>query len=271
MVTDSYTNYYPSSRLFHASVPHIMGTRIDVLLFGDDPSKLKLIWDEILTETRRLERMLNRFDTDSAIYGVNRDGVLYPVGMEEELWHILRDCKRYYELTDCYFDVTLGHFDEVVFDDRNRTVFLANNADFDLGGYAKGYALRRIRQILETNAISRALVNFGDSAALGIGAHPHGNSWPLSVDNPYNGAPLGIFRLYNSALSVSGNMPSHPEHIISPITGAYVTERKITVVVADDPVDAEVLTTAFMATDEETAKKIAERFSIKDFQLYRCE
>ncbi|MDR3261391.1 MAG: FAD:protein FMN transferase [Tannerella sp.] len=263
-----YTNYYPSSQLFHGSVPYLMGTRLDALLFGEEPAALDALWRKIEAEIRRLERMLNRFDTESELFRLNRDAVLYPVGAPDELWSILQDCRHYFERTEGCFDITRGKFDRVEFDDEHRTVFLKDGANFDAGGYAKGYALRQIRFRLEAEAGHRALINFGDSSILAVGAHPHGEYWPVGIDNPYSRVRMDDFRLCDGSLSVSGNMPSHPAHIVRPETGTYVTERKIIAVVADDPVDAEVLTTALMVAEQEQVERIVNRFKIKEYKIY---
>ncbi|MDR2138055.1 MAG: FAD:protein FMN transferase [Tannerella sp.] len=263
-----YTNYYPSSQLFHASVPLLMGTRLDVLLFGEAPAALESLCRRMETDLRRMERLLNRFDTEGALYRVNRDAVIYPVGMAEELWMVLQDCRRYFEWTDGCFDITRGCFDRVEFDDANRTVFLKGRAGFDLGGCGKGYALRHIRQLLDAEAITRALINFGDSSILAAGTHPHGDYWPVGIEHPRTGEPAEVMHLRDCSLSVSGNRPAQPAHIINPKTGVYVTDRKIVAVVAEDPVDAEALTTALMVATPDKVKKIVNQFNIIEYRIY---
>jgi thiamine biosynthesis lipoprotein len=263
-----YTNYYPSSQLFHASVPLLMGTRLDVLLFGEEPAALEALCRGMETEIRRVERLLNRFDPESALYQVNRDAVIYPVRMAEELWTVLQDCRRYFEWTEGCFDITRGSFDQVEFDDANRTVFLHGRAGFDLGGYGKGYALRQVRRLLDAEAVTRALINFGDSSVLAAGTHPHGDCWPVGIDDPCTGERMGVMHLRDCSLSVSGNKPAQPAHIVNPETGAYVTGRKITAAVAEDPVDAEALTTALMVATPDQVENIVNRFKIIEYKIY---
>jgi thiamine biosynthesis lipoprotein len=263
-----YTNYYPSSQLFHASVPLLMGTRLDVLLFGEAPAALETLCRRMETEIRRVERLLNRFDTESALYQVNRDAVIYPAGMAEELWTVLQDCRRYYEWTEGCFDITRGCFKEVEFDDANRTVFLTGRAGFDLGGYGKGYALRQIRRLLDAEAVTRALINFGDSSMLAAGTHPYGDCWPVGIENPCTGKPMDVVHLRDGSLSVSGNTPAKPAHIVNPQTGACVTGWKTVAAVADDPVDAEALTTALMVATPDKVENIVQRFRITEYKVY---
>ena len=263
-----YTNYYPSSRLFHGAAPLVMGTRLDALLLGDDPAALDALWRRMVAEVRRMERMLSRFDPEGALFGVNRDAAFYPANMPEELWEVLQDCRRYFTLTEGCFDITRGCFDRVEFDGSRRTVFLNGRANLDLGGCGKGYALRQIRRLLKAEGIQQALVNFGDSSVLAVGTHPHGDCWPAGIRHPYTGEQAGVLRLRDSALSVSGNRPSRPEHIVQPATGDYVRGRKCVAAVADDPVDAEALTTALMAATGKQAADMIQKFNVKEYQIY---
>jgi thiamine biosynthesis lipoprotein len=245
-----------------------MGTRLDALLFGEEPAALERLCCGMEAEIRRVERLLNRFDPESALYQVNRDAVIYPVGMAEELWTVLQDCRRYYEWTEGCFDITRGCFDGAEFDDANRTVFLKGRAGFDFGGYGKGYALRQIRRLLEAEKVTRALINFGDSSILAAGTHPHGDCWPVGIDHPCTGERMGVMRLRDCSLSVSGNRPAQPAHIVDPETGACVTGWKTVAAVAADPVDAEALTTALMVATPDKVEKIVNRFSIIEYKIY---
>lgn len=85
----------------------------------------------------------------------------------EELWNILLNCKRYNELTEGYFDITLQGFDQVLLTEEDKSIFFfSESLHIDLGGYGKGYALAKIRELLEENGIGKALVNFGNSSVL---------------------------------------------------------------------------------------------------------
>lgn len=267
----SYSNYYAASGLFHGSLSSIMGTRLDVLMVGGDPYLLGEAWEKIEAEVRRLDKMLNRFDAESEVSSVNREAGHYPVTVSDELWRILQDCRRYNELTDGYFDITLQDgFDKLLLTEKDKSVFFfSESLHIDLGGYGKGYALAKIRQIMEEESIANALVNFGNSSVLAVGTHPCGAYWPVGLDNPFTKEHVADLQLRDSSLSTSGNMPSHPRHIVDPHTGMFVEEKKMVSVVAKDPVVAEVLTTAFMVAGDERIPEIASRFDIYEKHVYK--
>jgi thiamine biosynthesis lipoprotein len=259
-----YSHYYASSGMLHGSYPLIMGTRLDILLFGKEPAFLQCCWEDILSGLIQTQSVLNRFDTGSEVSMLASRTATEPVGVSEELWLTLNDCKRYCDLTKGYFDITLSGFRQVSLNEENRTVCMGQGVVFDFGGYAKGYALEKIRALLQEREITQAFVNFGDSAVLGLGAHPHGDCWRVNIRNPYSREPVKSIALRNNALSTSGNTPDHPLHLVNPFTGKYSEERQSVSVVCPHAVDAEVLSTALSLMDEKTAKEVCKCFEIEN-------
>ena len=267
----TYVNYYKKSSLFHGSAMNIMGTRLDAVMIGRE-SLLSEVWKKLIAETGRLHRMLNRFDTASDISHINRQATISPVELNDELWHILTNLKKYHHNTAGYFDVTLHDFNKVILDDVHKTaVFAETDISLDLGGYAKGYALEQIRIILLQSGVTQALVNFGNSSVLAVGSHPLGEYWGVGVEDPFRtGRQLKTYELRNQSLSTSGNTAQHTEHIINPLSGKYTPERKLVSVVSSNAVDAEVLSTALMVADENSnsfIKKVFGKIIIDTFVM----
>lgn len=266
----SYSNYYNASQLFHGSMSSVMGTQLDVLMVEGDSSLLDFVWGAVEAEVKRLDKMLNRFNEESDVALINREAGHYPVTVNEEIWEILQDCRRSYELTEGYFDITLQDFGQVLLSEAEKSVFFFyESLHIDLGGYGKGYALLKIRELLEQNGIKKALVNFGNSSVLAVGSHPCGDYWPVGLDNPYTKERVADLQLCDHSLSISGNMPSHPRHIVNPRTGLFVEEQKMVSVVTKNPVEAEVLTTAFMVAPDDRIQAIADKFEIHEKHLYK--
>ena len=228
-----------------------MGTRLDVVMIGEELLLFE-VWKKLIAETERLHHKLNRFDPASEISHINREAVLRPVELNEELWHIMINLKKYHHNTLGFFDATLGNFDKVILDKTHKTVeFAEKNISLDLGGYAKGYALEQIREILFQSGVTQALVNFGNSSVLAVGSHPHGEYWGIGVEDPFKpGRQLKTYELCNRSLSTSGNTLQHTGHIFNPRLRKYTTENKLVSAVSSKAVDAEVLSTALMVADE---------------------
>ena len=257
-----HTHFYPSSGLYHVSLRHLMGTRLDALLLGSDPTHLESVWATIETELRRMEKMLNRFDPESEIAQVNAQATFTAVRLSDELWDILQDCRQYHARTAGYFDVALSHFNQLIWMEASQSIlFNKYGMRLDFGGYAKGYAMRCVRKHLIEEGVQCALINFGDSAVLAVGTHPHGDCWPVGIAYAQPHETQTTIQLRDNALSVSGNTPAHVPHIVNPKNRQWITSGTKVAVVADDPLDAEVLTTAWIASGEEETPAWMEAFT----------
>ncbi|MDR2473831.1 MAG: FAD:protein FMN transferase [Tannerella sp.] len=263
----SYSNFYGKTGILHSSVARIMGTRFDALLIGTDEQRLKTLWDNIERQLRRIEKMLNRFDHDSEVSHVNTDAQFTTVTMSEEFDAVMLDCKKYYELTDGCFDITKKNFNNVILN-AQTVQFNEYGLSLDFGGYAKGYALKHIKTMLHEADIERALINFGNSSALATGSHPNGDSWSIGIEDPYNnGITVATIKMKDSALSVSGNSPANPQHIIGNADKKMITATKMVAVETEDPLDAEVITTAWIASGSLTEPQWMKNFNVKTIYI----
>lgn len=246
-----------------------MHSRFDLLISGIKEEAGKEALRLIYNETIRLDRMLNRFDTSSQIYALNTLVHYDTFHANTELLSILEDCRRAKEATCGYFDIcinTPGYnagTDHYIIDLDNGTVSPSREGlIFDLGGYAKGYALKKAVEILKENNFSNALLSFGGSSVYGLGSHPSGKDWQVGVENPYKPAVrAALFSLNDSAMSTSGNNLRNAGHIISPATGERVVSPGLISVSTQCPVHAEELSTALFAAgdDKEAIRKILDR------------
>ncbi|HBG42066.1 MAG TPA: FAD:protein FMN transferase [Porphyromonadaceae bacterium] len=266
----SYSHYYESSETFHGSLQGIMGTRFDVVMTGCDELKGQSVWDIIVLELKRLDGMLNRFDPKSELSRLNQQAVGNPVSVSPEMWTVLTGCKRYHALTLGLFDITLKDFSLVSFDEISHSILLPSEKfAFDLGGYAKGYAMEKMKTILRENAIENAFIDFGNSSIVGLGHHPYGDCWKVSIENPFRKEEiLGEVSLINQDISTSGNTPLYSNHIIHPFTGEYSDAKKLVSVVANNSIQAEVLTTTLMIATNEQKEAITPAFDIEKITSY---
>ena len=262
--------YYESSLMSRGSLQNIMGTRFDCVILGKDKTTSEKLWNEIITELKRLDKMLNRFDPDSEISFINSHAAQRPIVPSSELWDILCDCEIYYRKTAGLFDITLEDFSKVAFNRNEQSIlFLSPGLSLNLGAYAKGYALKKIHAILTDTEVEQAFIDFGNSSILAVGHHPYGNSWKVSVENPYkSGETLGEMDLKDTSLSTSGNVPSYSKHIIRPDSGLYNDERKLVCVMIKNPVTAEILSTALMIATPEEREKILKQFDVENIRIF---
>ncbi|MDR1518040.1 MAG: FAD:protein FMN transferase [Dysgonamonadaceae bacterium] len=266
-----YFNYIESSATFHGAMQNIMGTRFDIVMLGKNREQSERIFTALRLELQRLNFLLNRFDVESEISRLNRRASSGFVPLSPEIWTIMCDCKQYHERTKGLFDVTKDDFSKLLFRESDHSVsFASAGIAVDLGGYAKGYALLRLQKILADNNVGQCFVDFGNSSILGIGRHPFGDSWKVSMENPYR-LEKAVFEvdLFDRALSVSGNKPGYSGHIINPLTKKAEDERKAVCVVCQNPLDAEVLTTTLMIAGKKEKNDILKHFEIDKVYEYK--
>lgn len=253
--------YYEKESMFHGSVPHVMGTRFDILLITPDYNSAQKIWESTIYELEHLDNLLNRFDPQSEVSQLNKhllQGKWFQ--MSEELDTILNLCGQYYQQTFHLFDVTLKDFSQLHFHNNHYISSEQQNISLDFGGFAKGYALAKIREKIVAENITDAFIDFGNSSILGLGHHPYGDCWKVSLLNPYNQSPLNEFSLKDTALSTSGNTAQYAGHIIHPVTGIRNQQRKACTIVSDDPLKAEILSTVWMIADEKQQEMLCQKF-----------
>lgn len=117
--------------------------------------------------------------------------------------------------------------------------------------------------------MKHCFVDFGNSSLLGVGHHPYGDAWKISLENPYiRGSILNEISLRNQSISISGNTPKYTSHIVRPTTGEWVKTRKLISVISQDPLDVEVLSTVFMIADNREKEQIEQNFSIESIAEY---
>lgn len=255
--------YDTSSRMLHAQLDNVMGTRLDFVTIGATESASLDAFEECVNMVVDLDRRLSRFRPDSEISAINRSEPLSAVPVSDELRSILLLAGDMCHKTYGSFDVTLGsgsRFDFI----GNSLIIPSGGLKVDLGGMAKGIAVDRIRMCLRRHNISAAFVSFGGSSIMGLGHHPGGDCWRVGVIDPFSGRQLRALSLHDSSLSTSGNSRGYRGHIIDPATGHAVTGRRLSAVVAPSATDAEVLSTAWLVADEECRSQILHNFDIKE-------
>ncbi len=262
--------YYEASLMAHGSLLNVMGTRFDIIIIGKNKSESEAVWFKIESELKRLDRLLNRFDPASEVSKINNIVEHQQIRVSEEMWQILNNCKFYHQETFGLFDITLKNFYAIRFHEHNKAVsFSQSGIRIDFGGYGKGYALKRIKGIMEDAAVHQCFVDFGNSSILGVGHHPFGDAWKVSIENPFDaGQTADEISLRDMALSVSGNTPSYSGHIVHPKSRSPETGRKSVSVIMNDPLDAEVLSTTFSIATESEKEQLKKSFKIFDAKEY---
>ena len=245
------TEYIADGKIFHGEIPHVMGTKLEMLVVGMEEQQVASLWDRIHDLVFRLDRMLNRFDPESEVSLINLSDNPDQMPKSDEMEEVIALAENYNERTHGLFDVT----DEM--------------GKFDFGGFGKGYFLKKCEAEMRDSGVGCAFVDFGNSSILCIGHHPYGEAWPIGIVDPYTRMTVKEIMLADSSMSTSGNTPVHNGHIRNPLTGEVSRGRRMVTVVSNDPLDVEVLSTVLMISPEEDVPTIMAEFPEAKIELMK--
>jgi thiamine biosynthesis lipoprotein len=243
----------------------IMGTRITVELWAEDPAKGNQAIDGVLDEMRHIDETMSTYKPTSEVSQVNAKAADGPMRISKELFDLLTTARQYSEITDGAFDITYAsvgymydfrkhihpddaqiaealpaiNYRHVILDPKNQTVrFSQKGVRIDLGGIAKGYSVDCGIDVLKRLGYTRAYVGAGgDSRIIG---DRFGKPWVVGIRDPMKGEGNVIARipLVDAAISTSGDYERFFEengvryhHIIDPHTGHSASKvRSATVI-----------------------------------------
>lgn len=260
-----------------------MGTRFNLVLPGVDNTRGEDIYSQLIEELIRIENMLSCYREDSEITMINNNAYDKHVAISDEVLNILVDCELYKEKSSGAFNMCLGKYidhwkDETnikgssspsgmakdadyIIDQENVSIrFVSPHTKINLGGYGKGYALQKAQQMLSEKDINSAFLSFGDSSICCIGKHPYGDYWPVGIQDPFDeGKAISTLNLMDQSISTSGKLGKH-NVLIRPEEGIPLDENKLVTVLASSPLEAEVLSTALIVSDEQQEESIKKTF-----------
>ena len=242
-----------------------MHTRIDLLLSGNKEKQLKDVASQIASEITRLEKVGSYFDPESELSLLNRMAYGEPVSISRDLFQMLTLCKTFYEITGNLFDISIRSdkhhpqtLESLILEQSSQSArFNEKGIRLDLSGFLKGFALDKIRKILEIHSVSNALINLGNSSILGLGNHPNGDGWKIQLASSEAGSKS--YTLHNECYTTSGNETSGRKHILNPRTGAWLEEKKTVSVITHSGSRGEALSTALSLIEREEQEQIVSR------------
>lgn len=144
------------------------------------------------------------------------------------------------------------------------SVKLANGAQLDLGGIAKGYAAGRVRVILKDAGVTSAIISLGGNVAA-VGKKPDGSAWTVGLQDPDSPeAYFGTVSIEEACVVTSGAYQRYFEengvryhHILDPVTGCPAESgiKSVSVVAQDDTL-ADALSTALFVMGLDAGAKL---------------
>jgi len=260
---------------WYAREEAIMGTRIAVELWQDDPAAAGRAIDAVIVEMHRIDALMSVYKEDSQVSKVNRDAAAGPVKVDPELAALVARALEFSEMSDGAFDITYAsvgylydyrehkhpteaqiqaalpgiNWRHVIVDREASTIrFTQKGVRIDLGGIAKGYAVDTSIAILQKLGITHATVTAGgDSRIIG---DRNGRPWIVGIRHPDDrNRVIARIPLEDAAISTSGDYERYFDekgvryhHIIDPKTGKSPHGIRSVTVIAPTSTFAEGLT-----------------------------
>ena len=235
--------------------------------------------------TREIQDLMSAnesaYDTTEIIQ-VNRSAGRRPAQVSQETLFVIMEALQFAELTDGLFDPTvlplfllwgMGTEDAAVppiedilrvleyvdyrmveIDADRRMVYLPHEGmGLDLGGIAKGYAVREAARVLREARVRHAILDYGGDIVT-IGTRPDGTPWRIGVQHPsgQRGSFLGILESVDESVVSSGAYERffvedgrRYHHLFDPRSG-YPSETGLAsvTVIGEDATTTDALSTA---------------------------
>ncbi|MBT8423157.1 MAG: FAD:protein FMN transferase [Gammaproteobacteria bacterium] len=246
----------PVAAAWFSDVQEKMGTLVEVQLWSEDAAEAEALLATAMAEFDRIEQAMSTYIETSEISRVNRDAATRPQTVSAELFQLLEKAQEIAELTDGAFDITydsvgqlydyrarrhpdpleietrLGtiNYRHLLLNPEERTVtFAVPGVRINLGGIAKGYAVGKVIEFLESAGIEHALATAGgDTRILG---QRQDAPWVVGIRDPNNAnAVFTRVALQDEAISTSGDYERffiedgvRYHHILNPSKGTSAT------------------------------------------------
>src|SRR5580704_1224381 len=260
-----------------------MATRFELVLHGENVTRLRAAGEQALKEVERLEAQLSLYRPTSEIARVNASAAREPVRVNPSVFRLLRQARQLQCETGGAFDITVaplvrcwgfmhgtGRVPEpveleaarnragmahVMLDEENYSVrFDQEGVMIDLGAIGKGYAIDCAAETLREAGVTCALLHGGTSTVCGIGAPPGADGWKIAIAPAPDQPPRQIaVVLRDNALSVSAVWGKSFEaggkkfgHVIDPRTGWPVNNAVQAAVVLPSATETDALSTALL-------------------------
>jgi FAD:protein FMN transferase len=260
-----------------------MATRFELVLHGENATRLRGAGEAALKEVERLEAQLSLYRPTSEIARVNALAARERVRVSPSVFGLLRHSRQLQAESGGAFDITVaplvrcwgfmhgtGRVPEpaeieearkrsgmahVILDEENYSVrFDQEGVMIDLGAIGKGYAIDCAAETLREAGVTSALLHGGTSTVYGIGTPPDAEGWKIAIA-PAPDEPLRqtMVLLRDNALSISAVWGRSFEtdgkkfgHVIDPRTGWPVNNAVQAAVVLPSATETDALSTALL-------------------------
>ena len=279
-----------------------MGTTYSVQIVNNLNYEIEALQTQIDSILNNVNSIASTYIDDSEIMYLNNMKSIQPVQLSDELFFLIRKSIDYYDVSDGYYDVSVGPLVDLWGFGRNKDIYSTPSLDqidsvmrfvgldklqildgtkiskkevnlsIDLSSIAKGYGVDMISNYLENCGFENFLVDIGgELSAKGLN---NNESWSIGIQNPQDFGIIKKIELNNKSIATSGTYINYNRidstnypHIINPRKGCPVPNHIISAtVIADKCVDADAIATMIIALGDKRMIDVLDR--IEDIDYY---
>lgn len=270
-----------------------MGTFAAITVMHPSRTEADEVIGKAFEEMDRVARLLNRYQSASAIGTLNREGYLSDI--PPEVSEVIARSIHFHKASSGAFDITVKplvdlykeHFAahqsppseakvSKVLDlvdagalrfDGHTVRFSKEGMGITLDGIAKGYIIDCGARVIEQHGIKHALINAGGDIRA-IGGKDSRTPWKVAIQNPdkdEDGPYVDTITMINGSIATSGNYEVYFDqeklyhHIVSPKTGRSPLQSTSVTVLANNVMDADALSTAVFVLEPDAGKRFIEK------------
>jgi thiamine biosynthesis lipoprotein len=233
-----------------------------------------------------LDELFDVYNHESDIYNINANSGKY-VSVKDNTYELLQRAYIIAEDTEGAFDPTieslmklwdidkkriprnneiesklkLVNYKDIKFNKDTKSVMLeSKEMQLNVGGIAKGFAVKKQIEVLKNAGITSTLISGGGNT-YALGKKPDGSSWKIGIRDPRDkDNVIGYVELQNMAVDTSGDYERYfikdgirYHHIINSNTGHPARGLISVTVITKDPVEADALATALFVMGPQKA------------------
>ncbi|MBW1740541.1 MAG: FAD:protein FMN transferase [Deltaproteobacteria bacterium] len=267
-----------------------MGTFAAITVMHPSKAEAEEVIGMAFEEMDRVARLVNRYQSASAIGMLNRDGYISDLPLEVS--EVIARSLYFHKASNGAFDITVkplvdfykAHFathqappseaelakvldlvdaSQIRFDGHTIR-FAKDGMGVTLDGIAKGYIIDCGAKVIERHGMKHALINAGGDIRA-IGGKDSRIPWKVAIQNPDKEGPyVDTITMVNGAIATSGNYEVYFDqeklyhHIVNPETGRSPLESTSVTVLAGNTMDADALSTTGFVLGPLAGKKFIE-------------
>ncbi|MBN1103200.1 MAG: FAD:protein FMN transferase [Deltaproteobacteria bacterium] len=253
-----------------------MGTFVSMTLIHTSRDQAEEAMGRAFEEIERLTKLMNRFDSSTAVGHLNQEGRIQD--LPPEVVHVIENALLYNRRTGGAFDITvkpvvdlfrerMGGEKKALPTDRelknllqligsqkvelhgNSISFAAPGMGITLDGIAKGYIVDKASEVLARHRVENHLINGGGDIRT-MGEKGDHKPWTIAIQDPWKKRDFpDRIALKNGAVATSGNYEVYYDrekmfhHIVDPATGHSPRVAASTSVLAPSAMQADALAT----------------------------